>query len=429
MLRRVKISEKQKIVLSAWISRILIVASQLLAVRVLLSVLGIDAFAVWTLLTSLTAWFLIADLGLGQVTQNNISLLRAQGKPVGNVVRSAIRGVFFVGLLIGFVLISFSGWLAPLLLNNFLDKSVAVASFSVAIAFLVPSAWSTVAAKVWYAQGYGVRANVLPAISTLFSLICVIVIPPYIADLSTRLVASIFLWLMPTALTGIFSLLWIYIKAPKDSVENKFMPEWRPALAFWSYAVLGIITLNVDYLILGNVVSSENLVEYSILSKLFGFILFFYTATMAMYSPHVTAAKAKGSLKDIYKIISLHIRFSLIAFAVVFFIMWWMLPYALENIFKADQIKPNIYLYISFSVLYMIRVWVDAYAMFLGALGEVRILGRFLPFQAISSVSFQWLLANQLGVYGIVLGILISYLLTVCWALPLAAKKIIDQSN
>ena len=421
------LSSNQRVVLSAWLSRLLTVGAQLLAVRSLLGVLGVESFAAWTLLTSLTGWFLLVDFGLAQATQNKVSQLIARGQPEGEAVRSAVRGVMLAGLILLVLLLACSNWLGPWLLQRMVEAKAAMLSFALAVSLLVPSAWSAVATKIWYAQGKGLRANLVPAIAAILALVSATTAPSYVSAPSVRLLVALTCWLLPTALAGALSLLWIYHHAPKDAENWQWMPEWRPALAFWTYAALGIVTLNVDYIILSNTVQAASLVGYSLLAKIFGFMFFFYSATLAMYSPRVTAANANGTLPLIFCAVSQHMRISALALLLFSVVLWWMLPAIFQNIFDADQFRPGLQLYMAFTALYLVRVWADGYAMLLSAMDELQILGRWLPIQAVLSVGLQWWWASHHGSQGIVAGLLVSYLLTVSWAFPSATRHLIGR--
>lgn len=419
------LSSYQRIVLIAWLSRLVTVAAQLLAVRALLGVLGVNAFAAWTLLTSLTGWFLLADFGLAQATQNKVSRLIAQGRPAGEAVRAAVRGVIVAGLLVLGLLLASSIWLGPWLLQHLLGpQTPAALVFTVAVLLLVPSAWSAVAAKIWYAQGQGLRANVVPAVAALLALACATWLPGEVSDPLPRLLVALACWLLPPALAGTISLLWIYGRAEAAPGPRRWMPEWRPALAFWVYATLGIVTLNVDYMILGQTVPPAALVGYSLLAKIFGFLFFFYSATLAIYSPRVSAAKATGSLQQLYGIVRRHMRISAVSLVLFCTLLWWVLPWVFQHIFGTQELEPSLPLYLGFSTIYLVRIWADGNAMLLSAMDEVHVLGRLLPLQAAISVCLQWWWAMSFGALGIIAGLLASYLLTVSWALPVAIQRL-----
>src|SRR3954451_20467043 len=73
---------------SAWISRIVSAAMQLIVVRILIQSLGIESYAVFALLYGLAGWYLLADFGLGFSLQNLISERRQRGEEDSDLVLS-----------------------------------------------------------------------------------------------------------------------------------------------------------------------------------------------------------------------------------------------------------------------------------------------------------------------------------------------------
>jgi hypothetical protein len=67
--------------------------------------------------------------------------------------------------------------------------------------------------------------------------------------------------------------------------------------------------------------------------------------------------------------------------------------------------------------------------MVLQSISDLRPLWIFAPFQAILSGGFQLLLAPKFGVNGIVMGVMLSFVITVAWALPLATQRHVATKN
>src|SRR4029434_2233618 len=74
------------VAISAWISRALVAIVSLAAIRILLQTLGTEQYSVFAILSGLTAWFLLFDLGGGFAAQNYISERRAKGEPYSDFI-------------------------------------------------------------------------------------------------------------------------------------------------------------------------------------------------------------------------------------------------------------------------------------------------------------------------------------------------------
>jgi O-antigen/teichoic acid export membrane protein len=79
--------------------------------------LGNDAYGLWVLVTALTGFLGLMDLGLGQAIIRYLSFYRAlsQGRPMIDIVRFAVRWFGFAGAIGGILLIAGAPWLVHVL--------------------------------------------------------------------------------------------------------------------------------------------------------------------------------------------------------------------------------------------------------------------------------------------------------------------------
>lgn len=423
-----RLSHHWRTALSAWGGRLVVALSQLLAVRILLGRLSADNYSVWAVLVSLTGWFLLADLGIGQVSQNRLARMLATGEAVHGAIRQSVKTVLLIGIALGCLCTLIAPWSSDLLLGRLLpDADARRWSVIVAAWMLIAASWSTVASKLWYALGQGVRANLLPMLAYLCSLAGVYFLPDMFAP-DVRLKVAIVSWLAPTALVGALSLAMIYLQASRGpGAAPPRAAMLRMALSFWSYAALGIVTLNVDYVILARNVDAHELVAYNLVTKVFAFLFFFYTSTLAVFSPRFSEAHATGKLHDAFAMLRRHMLLSAALFAAVACAMWFTLPAIFAHVFNARHVAIPAPLFFAVVALNFVRIWADGYATFLVAIEQVKTLTRFLPAQAILSVGFQLILAQHFGAVGIVSGLLLSYLLTVSWGFPVMTRALLSR--
>lgn len=421
-----RLSHHSRTAISAWGGRLVIALSQLVAVRILLSRLSADNYSVWAVLISLTGWFLLADFGVGQVSQNRLARMLALGEPIHGAVRQSVKTVVLSGIVLGLLCTLTAPWTGDLLLGRLLADADARQSCVTAAAWmLIAASWSTVASKLWYALGRGVRANLLPMLGFVCSLGAVYLLPDMFPP-GQRLKIAIVAWLAPTAFVGALSLAMIYLQARSGpGTEPSRAAMLRSALPFWSYAALGIVTLNVDYMILARNVGSHELVVYNLVTKVFAFLFFFYTSTLAVFSPRFSQAYAVNRLQDAFMMLRRHMLVSTGAFMIVAAAMWFTLPAVLAHVFNVKLVEIPASLFSAVVALNFVRIWADGYATFLVAIEQVKTLTRFLPAQAILSVGFQLILAQHFGAVGIVLGLLLSYLLTVSWGFPIMTRMLL----
>jgi len=160
---------------SAWISRAVVAVVSLLAIRVLLQSLGTEHYSVFAILSGLTGWFFLFDLGSGFAAQNYISERRAKHEPYSDFVAA--------GAILSLVLLVFAAAILFLIAtptSRFLfAQYVDLSSVQKRDLFLVVGLFSSVVGlagfvnKVWYARQLGFLANVAPAIGPLIGFILI----------------------------------------------------------------------------------------------------------------------------------------------------------------------------------------------------------------------------------------------------------------
>ncbi|WP_422824300.1 polysaccharide biosynthesis C-terminal domain-containing protein [Xenorhabdus siamensis] len=84
-------------------------------------------------------------------------------------------------------------------------------------------------------------------------------------------------------------------------------------------------------------------------------------------------------------------------------------------------------MFLLFAAYFSIRVWSDTYAMLLQSMNELKPLWLIVPFQATLSFGLQWYLAGKFKIYGILIGLIISFILTVVIFLPIFYRKKVKE--
>ena len=91
---------------SSWLSKIVIAGVQLAGITYLLSILGEEKYAAFSLLTGLLVWCSIVDFGIGTGLQNYISEFRAKNKDYRPLIKAALQ-LSFGAILLFIVLFYF----------------------------------------------------------------------------------------------------------------------------------------------------------------------------------------------------------------------------------------------------------------------------------------------------------------------------------
>ena len=101
------------------ISKLILAASQFLAIFIINRSLGITDYAIFGLLTGMVAWYLLAEFGVGPALQNSVTTMIERKIDY----TAHIASIFLLMLLMGFILVLIiflsKNYLASLLLTNF----------------------------------------------------------------------------------------------------------------------------------------------------------------------------------------------------------------------------------------------------------------------------------------------------------------------
>jgi O-antigen/teichoic acid export membrane protein len=412
---------------TAWISRIISSVAQLFSIAVLLPALGKTDFALYSIVISLAGWFSLAEFGLGSATQNRISQARALALPTTHIIRLIPRliTIFFVISIFIAILCSFP--LQSFVFREFVKDSpqpiwliAFVGCFYVAIALL------GVSYRIFYGQGRGFLSNIYQSVSSIISLFGLIWFVKINSSIS---LLQALLWVViPTFLVSLFPFVQVFFldfyskkeENPLTSFETKIyeINMIKEASRFGSFGLMAAFVLLIDYTVMSQTLNASEIGIYNLTSKIFGLIFFIYNALLQAFWPVLTEMLTKSLWKEARIELRRYIFFGtlLICFGTI-------VTFSFQNrLLEFLAPGKNFYIHIStlslFGIYFMIRVWSDTYAIALQSIGKLQIFWIFVPFQAIISLISQYILSRQFGLNGIIGGLILSFILTVSWALP-----------
>ena len=417
------------VAISGWSTRVLSAFLQLWSVKLLLQNLGLEDYAVLALLTGLQGWFLLADLGVGVSVQNHLSENRARGES-GAAILAAGRLVAIVLLALTMLLLfTISPFLAPALLKAFPDISLDQKGhlFFVSGALSIGFGIGSIVYKVWYAQQRGYLSNVVPAIAACLGLLGVWLC--HLAAPERRLMLSLVALMGPPA---ILPLAVLTSQAVGSSEMRHLLCRVRTldvrkisqrAIAFWAFAVMATVTLQIDYVVLSQFLSPGDITVYTLASKIFGLAFFVYNTLLMALWPLFAELITNHDWDRVRYFLRRYLVAGVCYMTVGTFAMFWLMPAALQILAPGQHLRVPISLTVMLGAYYVIRVWSDTFSMLLQSISKLRPFWLFVPIQAVLSASSQWVLAPRYGLHGVVAGLIFSFLITVAWGLPLASRR------
>lgn len=409
--------------ISSWISRIIMSFIQLYMIKILLDILGVNKYAVFSVISGIMGWFMLCDFGAGVSIQNYISEYRAKNLDYSVFLSVSLFSLFILSFLCVFILYFLSPFLSKFILGGFgflNEKEICRIFFLSGTLFILTNISNTMY-KIWYAEMKGYISNIIPTIAYVLSFIFFVIIKGRLENIKDNISIVLFVYFFPgIILSFIFTIKRInYIHIVK-ALEAGFAGFkeiismlYKRGLKFWIFAVMAAIVLQIDYIVMAKFLKTKEIVEYNIASKVFMFGFFIYNSVLFSLWPVFAEKIASGDMEYVKLKINKYIIYGIIY--MVFFVFCFL-------VFKNMIIKilaPNTNIEISFKFIillgfyYFIRIWTDMYSMVLQSANILKPFYMLVPFQALISVLFQVLLSQYIGIYGIVLGLIISFVLTV----------------
>lgn len=408
------------VAVTGWCGKIVTAIAQLVSVRLIIDAVGVDQYAVFALLLALTGWFALVDFGLGASLQNYISECRVKGGSDASY-RLAVL-ILLLTSFFGFVFLAWlaSPYLGPLYLKGdpALPEKAKIELFFLASLFAIASGIGATSYRIWYANHKGYWSNLLPAVLAVASLGGIWLIGQ--GNLENKLIWIVAVWM---GLNGCIPFILLVALTLGDWHEAQLTRYNISVLLhrgghFFYFSILATITLQVDYLILSQTMSNRDVVVYSIATKIFGILFFFYNAFLLALWPVFSELLARGNWNRVFFHIKLHIVGGMVLMLVGTALLVIEMQSVVNLFSPQEQVIIPVSLIFLLGIYQIIRVWSDTFALVLNCTSMLKPFFVLVPIQAALSVIFQFAGASWLGLDGLVMGIIASFLLTVVCGLP-----------
>lgn len=388
--------------------------------------IGSEQYAVCAVLGGLQGWYLLSDLGIGVSLQNHISELRAKNESYqGFIAATGLLALllFFIFAALLFVITPF---VAPVILKKFefLSQVQKSANFLVVGVLSILFSIGGISYKIWYAEQKGYLANLLPAVASVASLCWLILLSH--SQATDKLFWSLVASFAPIAIIPILVLIRKTAAALtcEESIDPRIVrPLLKRALKFWGFGIMAAGVLQIDYIMMSQFLKASDIVVYTMCTKVFGLLFFVYNAVILAIWPVFAEAIATGNWDTVKRKTKLYILLGMGLMALSTAALVLFMPFVVSVLSPKERIEVPASLILVFGLYYMVRIWTDTYAMVLQSMSFLRPFWVFVPFQALLSVSLQWILIPIMGLHGVLFGLIGSFLLTVTWALPVVTYR------
>lgn len=402
-----------------WVGRGIQIMAQLVAIRILTNGLGAEGYSVFAVLASLAGWFALTDASIAISVQNQVSAHRVVQASIDDVVITGAVLTLASTLLFTVLVVLAAPWISGQVLDEFAsltDDERTLAFLAMALP-AIGTALGNVAYRVLFAAHQGYISNLVPALGTALGTLAVWILTRM--EVSFLLGWATFVYYAPVALVALVT----FMVLLRRSAQGRFRPDLvRPimfrAVRFWGFGILAAGVLQVDYIIAAQVLSPADIVTYNVVAKVFALILFVYSALLHALWPVCSEAIAAGNLDHVLAQMR---KYLLAGFGItllsglVFLLMQRPIIEALTP--SIPIIVPPV-LIVLLTIYNSIRVWTDTFGMLLQSMSDVNIFWIAVPFQAALSIGLQTLGAELYGLPGMITGLILCFLLTTVWILP-----------
>jgi len=425
MLKKIKIEQYHYIALVGWIAKIFTVIFSLINTRMLLDIIGIEGFAVYTIIFSLLGWLSLLNFSIPSAVQNTISKFTIEKKDIKILLQTILFMIIVIILLSVPLLIILSKIVYQTLLIDY-QNLIETEYLFVMLFLLVVFGLSEIFNKILFSLHKGHLANIYPAIISVLSFVGLLFV-------ENRNLSDVNIVLIIFFVPYLFIFIVSYIQAVgfirPNFDKNIFKIVIKLMKKFFLFAILAAFVLKVDYIIMSQVLEASDIAIYNLDMRVFNLILFMYGTILAALWP----VSAEMFHKKEYNSILKNIRKNIFYGIAISMLLGVFIIYFKDNIFLLLSGKTH--LTVSFSTVFLtllyiiIRIWTDSFATILQSMNEINILIYIVPAQALISILGQYYLGQYYGLNGIILGLILSFLLTVVWLLPLKFHKLIKAHN
>jgi O-antigen/teichoic acid export membrane protein len=408
----------------AWVSRVLVALTQIIAVRFLLQSLGEERYAVFAVLTGLLNWFMLVDLGLGYSLQNFVAEEHAP-EDIRQFIGAAAVAACALWFSSGLCLVLVCRFFGNFLLGEFpfLSSYQRALLFFISGLLMMSTAIGGIVYKIWYGQHRGYLSHIMPGAASLLALILLYLSVG--AGTNAQLSWILTAFLAPPAVIAVLSFVTEAWRSramwPSYRVVRKLS---KRAIKFFLFAMLAAAVLQVDYIVISQRLPPAEIVTYAIGSRMFLFISLFYSSALSALWPVFTRQTQSGEWRAVFSEMHRYMAAGGAFVIVATLLVWLSKTFILKILAPKQAIAMPTSFVVLLGIYYLFRIWSDTHAIVLQSCSELRPLWVLVPLQAVISVVAQWKLAPVFGVNGIVVGLILSYLLTVCWGLPLSLRRL-----
>jgi O-antigen/teichoic acid export membrane protein len=399
----------------SWTAKIITSIVQIYLVRILIEYLGLDGYAKYLIFTATLPWISLLDYGFGSSLQNKFS---TTNNSIGDTseLRKLMLTIQCLLILINIpitILISYYIFRLTSISNSAPEVESFVSTLIILLIFSLNTS-SSISYKVLYGLNRGYLSNIYPAASAIITLTALIIIHNFESNENGKLIYALLSLAIPSLVLSAISNLHI-LNTSSLKITLKHDPDniktiSKNAFAFFIFSALVAASTNLDYFIMANTLQPSEIIEYSILSKVFAFTYFFiYTHFLTLW-PTFSRIIPAGNFKKVHYHLKTSIVIGLL-FTITATCIFITTKEYISSLISGEKISINTYGIIFFGLYYCIRLIYDIFSVIISSVSLHKHIIYYMPAQAAVGALLQYLLSIEFGILGIIAGLSISFLI------------------
>lgn len=396
-----------------WATRGLVMLLALINTRLLINSVGGEGLAAYSIIVSLSPWLSLLNLGFPIAIQNAISISRGRDGSYFSM-RDHAFGTMIVQTLLLFPVTLVIAYLTHkfLLVNYPFVSMGAVVGTHI---FIYVTGICQLLIQVMYAEHEAFWPNIYPAFVPIWTTTTLAITQYYNIGQFNLIILII---TASNLLMPIHAANRLNILSKARFNFQTILEQLASAKHQMFFATMAAATLSIDYAVMSRILSHWEIIEYNLASRLFLMLTVVHSVVLATNWTPIADLMHAGKKADArHRLEQVLKQGLLIAGGAGLLIVVAIDP--LAQLLTGDSVKViPIELCAAFWVYILLRVWTDTFAMAVQGYGMVSEINKFIPLQALISVTTQYFLGMQLGAMGIVLGLILSFMLTAAWIIP-----------
>ncbi len=403
--------------LLGWVARIAQMGFQIISVRLVITVLGANAYGGVVLLSGLVGWMANFEFGFSFGLMNTIATTKAKGESDA-ALRTFALFCYVCCSAIGIVSVVTA---SPFVAGRFLaaipgGNHIELLAVSASVLVLVGTA--NIGNRLMFADQRVHLFYMISLLTTALSFGCVVLI--YLKFLPPRIETVILAMFGPQALLGLIGMA---VSVRHFRIELPHWPEVRSAvsisLKFLMLNFMTLLTIQTDTLVISQLLNAHEIATYGIYSRIFLAMNMLVTTPLGILWPRFSAHAARGESREMRNLLAsfIFISIGLMASFGVFVYLFggWIIGILAPH----QNIVAPPYFVLVLTLLQISILWTGSFhtaALSMSILKPALIL---TPMQAVISFTAEWYLTKHFGIIGVTGGLLLSYLVLAVWIGPL----------